>query len=85
MNKDTLLKHHPTVHSLLRPMFEPVSEAILRPQTVLASGSGITLGLTEEQKDNVIRQELGKARIEAMLCKQGIMERELEKATRQTN
>ena len=36
------------MHSLMRPMFEPVSEAILRPQSVLASGSGIPIGLTEE-------------------------------------
>ena len=52
MNRNTLMKHHPTVPSLLVPMYDPVRPEIMNPKNVLAAGSTITLGLTDEQKDD---------------------------------
>lgn len=63
MNRNTLMKHHPTVPSLLVPMYDPVRPEIMNPKNVLAAGSTITLGLTDEQKDDEKKWELERRRI----------------------
>lgn len=66
LNQDTLFRHHPTIPSLLKPMYEPVRPEILNPQNVLAAGSRITIGITEEQKDRDQRAELEQRRVAAL-------------------
>lgn len=66
MNRNTLMKHHPTVPSLLVPMYDPVRPEIMNPKNVLAAGSTITLGLTDEQKDEEKKKELERRRIATM-------------------
>ena len=63
LNRNTLMKHHPTVPSLLVPMYDPVRPEIMNPKNVLAAGSTITLGLTDEQKDDEKKWELERRRI----------------------
>lgn len=31
LNEGTLMHYHPTISSMMKPMFEPISEAILNP------------------------------------------------------
>ena len=47
------------------PQYEPVRQEILNPQNRLAAGSGIPLGLTEEQRDDQMQIDLEQRRIVA--------------------
>lgn len=50
----------------MAPLYDPVREGFDQPQNVLVAGSGITLGLTEEQKDEEAKGELEKRRVAAL-------------------
>ena len=51
----------------------------MRPENILVSGSKITLGLTEEQKDEEMQRELEKRRVEASNYKNQLEDRLLGK------
>jgi hypothetical protein len=66
LNNKTLLQHHPTIPSLMVPLYDPVRPEIMNPKSRLVTGSTITIGMNAEQRDEEMKFELERRRIERL-------------------